>query len=124
MRMCPRCKSKLWDEPKIRVPAGGGGDGVRKILTPHRQEILRIARKYGAREIRVFGSVARSAAGPRSDVDLLVDFDDRQRVQSSLRSLDLAQELEAILGRRVDVATEQSLHWLVQPQVLAEAVPL
>ena len=85
---------------------------------------MRIARRYGAREIRVFGSLARGAATRQSDVDLLVDFDRTRRTRSTLRSIDLALELEKLLSRRVDVATEASLHWYLQPQVVAEAVPL
>lgn len=124
VRICPRCKSKYWDEPKIRVPSWGGGEGIPEILEPYRAQIEKIARRYHVREIRVFGSVARQAASANSDVDLLVEFDRSQRARSALRSIDLAAELESLLGRRVDVATETSLHWLVQPQVVVEAVPL
>jgi len=123
VRRCPRCKSIHWDEPKIRVPRGGGGLGIEDILGPHRVRIAQIARRYGARNLRVFGSVARDSASARSDVDLLVDFDWTRKVRA-LRSVDMARELSDLLGRRVDIATEQSLHWLVQPQVVAEAVPL
>ena len=124
VRLCPRCKSRLWDEPRLYVPSGGGGLGVEEVLGRYRSRIERIAKRYGAREIRVFGSVARGSATLRSDVDLLVDFDRKVRSRSTLRAIDLAQELEELLGRRVDVATESSLHWLIQPQVVSEAVPL
>jgi uncharacterized protein len=103
---------------------GGDGLGVEEVLGPYRSRIARIARRYGVREIRVFGSVARRAASPESDVDLLVEFDRSVPTRSTLRSLDLAEELERLLKRRVDVATEESLHWFVQPQVITEAVPL
>jgi uncharacterized protein len=72
----------------------------------------------------VFGSLARRSATPTSDVDLLVDFDRSKPTRSSLRSVDLARELEKLLGRHVDVATESSLHWYIQPQVVTEAIPL
>jgi uncharacterized protein len=72
----------------------------------------------------VFGSLARGAAGADSDVDLLIDFDRTARTRSSLRSIDLALELERLLSRHVDIVTESSLHWYIQPQVVAEAVPL
>lgn len=124
VRICPRCKSVHWDEPKLRVPAFGGGLGIKELLLPHRRTIQRIAGKYGAREVRVFGSVARNRASPDSDVDFLVEFDPKKRSRSALRSIGLALELEGLLRRRVEVVTENSLHWLVQPQVIAEAVPL
>jgi uncharacterized protein len=106
------------------VPRGGGGLGVEDVLGPYRTRIARVARRYGVREIRVFGSVARNAATTDSDIDLLVDFDWRRKTRSKLRSIDFALELEELLGRHVDVATEDSLHWLVQPQAVVEAVPL
>jgi uncharacterized protein len=124
VRICPRCKSKLWDEPKLRVPTIGNGPGVEEILGPYRRRIDSIARRYGARELRVFGSIARRQGRPSSDVDFLVTFDQDSPSKSALRSLDFARELEDLLGRRVDVATEQSLHWYIQPQVIAEAIPL
>lgn len=124
VKICPRCKSIHWDEPKLYVPTGGGGLGITDVLGPYRDRIERIARRYKARELRVFGSVARQEATLQSDVDLLVDFDRTHKTRSSLRSLDMAVELEKLLGRRVDVSTEDSLHWFVQPQVIAEAVPL
>ena len=124
IRICPRCKSKLWDVPKLRVPTYGGGQGIEDVLGPFRRRIAELARKYGVQEIRVFGSVARGQARPGSDVDLLVTFDRRRRIRSTLRSIDFGRDLEALLHRRVDVLTEHSLHWFIQPQVLAEAVPL
>ncbi len=124
VRICPRCKSAHWDEPRLRIPTGGGGLGIREVLLPHRRAIDRLARKHGAREIRVFGSVARQAASTTSDVDLLVDFDPGVTGRSPLRSLDFAADLERLLHRHVDVVTEESLHWFVQPQVVVEAVPL
>jgi uncharacterized protein len=124
VRICPRCKSPHWDEPKIRVPAGGTGLGIEEVLGPFRSKIERIARQYAAHDLRVFGSVARRAATAESDVDLLVDFDWTRRTRSKLRTIDMAQELERLLGRRVEIATEDSLHWFIQPQVVSEAVPL
>ena len=116
--MCPRCKSTLFDEPKLRVPSGGGGLGIREVLGPFRDGIDRLAKEYGVREIRVFGSVARGSATPKSDVDLLVEF------RGTPRRAELRRDLERLLGRPVDVVTESGLHWYVQPQVIAEATPL
>jgi uncharacterized protein len=98
--------------------------GVEEALGPYRAKIERIGVRYGVREIRVFGSLARGTADSRSDVDLLVDFDRSVKTRSSLRSIDFALELERLLSRHVDVVTEASLHWFIQPQVVTEAVPL
>ncbi len=124
VRICPRCKSSRWDEPRLRVPRGGGGLGVEEVLGPCRSRIWHAARRYGVREVRVFGSVARGSATDHSDVDLLVDFGPRRRSLSALPTIDLGLELERLLHRKVDVVTESSLHWFVQPQVIAESVPL
>jgi uncharacterized protein len=124
VRICPRCKSPYWEVPRIRVPTRGGGLGVEQVLGPYRVRIQRIARKYCVREIRVFGSLARGAATADSDVDLLVEFDRTRKTRSALRAVDFAIELEKLLGRRVDIATADSLHWFVQPQVVTEALPL
>lgn len=118
VRICPRCKSPYFDEPKLKVPNRGGGAGIAQVLGPHRKAIRQIARRYGIREIRVFGSVARGAATPKSDVDLLVDF------RGVPHTAAFRREVERLLHRTVDVVTESSLHWYVQPQVIAEAVPL
>jgi uncharacterized protein len=82
-----------------------------------------IARKYRARNLRVFGSVARNEARPDSDVDLLVEFDPSSSGPTD-RSHRMRRELRELLGRDVDLTTESALHWFVQPQVIAEAVPL
>lgn len=124
VRICPRCKSPYWEEPRILIPQGGGGLGVEEVLGPFRSRIEKIARRFGVREIRVFGSLARRAATPDSDVDFLVEFDRSRSTPSTLRSIDFAMALEALLSRRVDVATESSLHWYIQPQVIAESIPL
>jgi uncharacterized protein len=118
VRLCARCKSPHFDQPKLRIPSFGGGLGVEDILGPHRRAIQLLARRYGAYNVRVFGSVARHSAGESSDVDLLVDFRGRAR-RSELR-----EQLERLLGRSVDVVTDSSIHWFAQPQIVTEAVPL
>jgi uncharacterized protein len=122
VRICPRCKSKLWDRPKVRVELGpANGLGVAEVLAKRRTEILQIARRHGAREVRVFGSVRRGQATHRSDVDLLVRF---RQGADLFDQMHLERELGNLLGRKVDVVTEEGLHPLVRPQVLFEAVPL
>lgn len=122
VRMCPRCKSVLWDRPRIRAKLGpSNGLGVPEVVGKHRAKVLKIARRYGARDVRIFGSVRRGQANPRSDVDLLVRFGNRSDLFDHMH---LEEELGALLGRRVDVVTEEGLHPLVRPQVLFEAIPL
>ena len=120
-RICPRCKSRFWDVPVLRPVRRGTRRGIPEILVPHREAVLRAARRRGFSHVRVFGSVRRSEATRSSDVDLLVD---RSEGASLLDRAALAADLEKILGRRVDVVPEEALHWLVRPQVLFEAVPL
>ena len=95
--------------------------GIAELLEDKRPEILAIAARYGASNLRVFGSVARGEAGPASDVDLLVDFSPGV---SLLDHVGLLQELEALLARKVDVVSARALHWYIKDKVLAEAVPL
>ena len=76
-------------------------------------------RSNHARNPRVFGSVARFEASKSSDIDLLVDFDPEATVYDHVG---LAQELEELFLRRVDVVDPRGLHWLIRAQVLFEAV--
>ena len=90
-------------------------------IRAHRDQILRIAEQYGARNVRIFGSVARGEAQPDSDLDLLVDLDPGR---SLLDHIALIQDLEDLLHRKVDVVESQALHSRIRNRVLAEAVPL
>jgi predicted nucleotidyltransferase len=119
--MCPRCKSRIWNTPDVRPISFGEGLGIPEILGAHRARVLALARKYGAKRVRVFGSVRRRTADKRSDVDLLVDALPRASLLDHAR---LEIELGKLLGRAVDVVEEESLPWSMRPQVLAEAVPL
>ena len=92
-----------------------------KVLTQlkeNRDDILRIAAKHGAYNIRVFGSVVRGEDLPESDVDFLVDLE-------SDRSLfdigGLLIELKNYLKRDVDVVTKNGLHWYIRDRILEEA---
>ena len=91
------------------------------LLRQQREQILEIATRHGAYNVRVFGSAAKGTAGPDSDLDLLVEVRDEH---SSWFPAGLILDLEALLGREVDVVTEGALHWYIRDQVLAEAVPL
>jgi predicted nucleotidyltransferase len=94
---------------------------VNELVRNKREEVLRIARRHGARNVRVFGSVARGEAMPDSDVDFLVDMEPGR----SLFDLGgLLMDLQELLGRRVDVVTEPGLRERVRERVLREAKPL
>lgn len=95
--------------------------GIEEILGPKREEILRIAARHGVTSIRVFGSVARGEAGPESDVDLLVEVGGSV---SPWFPAGLIGDLQDLLGRDIDVATPNGLHWYLKDRILAEAVRL
>jgi hypothetical protein len=92
-----------------------------KLLQEKRREILSIAARHGAGNVRVFGSVARGEAGPESDLDILVDLEPGR---SLLDHAALLLDLEAALGCKVDVVTERGLRARVRENVLREAVAL
>jgi uncharacterized protein len=92
-----------------------------ELIRAKREEIQKIAARHGARNIRVFGSVARGDARPDSDVDLLIDV---EPVTSSWFPAGLVQDLETVLGRRVEVVTELGLNRLIRDDVLREAIPV
>jgi predicted nucleotidyltransferase len=94
---------------------------IQQTIETRRGDILRIAALHGAHNVRVFGSMARGDAGPDSDVDLLVDVGENP---TPFFPGGLLADLEDLLGRRVHVVTEQSLHWYIREQVKEEAVPL
>lgn len=94
---------------------------VNELLQEKRETILLIASKHGVRNVRVFGSAARGEAGERSDIDLLVDT---MEDTSPWFPVGLIQELEDLLGRKVDVVTEDGIYWLLRRRILKEARPL
>jgi uncharacterized protein len=94
---------------------------LEELRTSKRNETLRAAAKRGARNIRVFGSVARGEADASSDVDFLVDLEPNR----SLFDLSgLLIDLEAVLHTEVDVVTERGLREQIRERVLRESVPL
>jgi predicted nucleotidyltransferase len=95
-------------------------DIVQTIQTK-RGEIVRLAARYGARHVRLIGSVARGEARPGSDVDFLVEFEPGRTL---LDHAALIQDLEALLECKVDVASERGLRDRIRTRVLAEAIPL
>ena len=92
-----------------------------ELLNTKKDAIAQLAREYGASNLRFFGSFVRGDETPESDIDLLVDMDlDR----SLFDQITLKQEMEALLGRKVDLVTERSIYWLIRRRILKEAIPL
>ena len=92
-----------------------------ELLRMKREDILRIAARHGARNMRIFGSVARGETGPESDIDFLVEMEEGR---SLLDRIALWQDIEELLGCQVDVVSERALHWYIRDRILKEAVPL
>lgn len=92
-----------------------------EIFKSKRNEILAIAAKHGAANVRIFGSVVRGEDTPDSDVDVLVDMDPGRSLYDLVG---LQQDIETLLGRKADVLTEGALSRYLKDRILAEAVPL
>jgi predicted nucleotidyltransferase len=116
-----------------RLPRSSGGGNVIAGMSPatahidlptlraRRDQILSCAAQHGARNVRVFGSIARGEAEADSDVDLLVKMD---QGRSLLDLVGLWQELEDLLGARVDVLSEGGVSPHLRERIFADAVAL
>ncbi|MBS4018279.1 MAG: nucleotidyltransferase family protein [Dechloromonas sp.] len=91
-------------------------------LHAQKNTITALGRQYGARRIRVFGSVARGEEGPDSDVDFLVEFD--QGYDLFAQRLPLTRQLSELLGRPVDLLPEHELNRHLRESILNEAIEL
>ena len=91
-------------------------------LRERREEILQIAARHGALNVRVFGSVVRGEETPDSDIDFLIDYDLEKTTPWFPGGL--VMDLQDLLGRKVDVLTEKGISPLIRERVLAEAKPL
>jgi predicted nucleotidyltransferase len=91
------------------------------LIETHRAELLALARRRGITGVRVFGSMSRGDGRDDSDVDLLVTLSPGT---SGLALGGLLVDAQELLGRRVDVVTEASLHPALRERVVASAVPL
>ena len=94
---------------------------INALLQEKREAILQLAAKHGARNVRVFGSVARHEANAQSDIDFLVDMEPGR---SLMDQGGLLMDLRELLGREVDVVTEKGLYWLLRRRILKETRPL
>jgi len=92
-----------------------------QLLQKRRSDILRLATQHGAKRVRVFGSVIRGTATEASDIDLLVAFEPDR---SLLDLIGFKQDLQELLGRKVDVVSEGGLSPYLKDRILQEAQPL
>ncbi|ACK73264.1 DNA polymerase beta domain protein region [Gloeothece citriformis PCC 7424] len=92
------------------------------LLMDKREEILQIATKHGAYNVRIFGSVARGEETEESDIDFLIDYD-LEKITPWFPSK-LMRDLQTLLGTKVDIVTERGLKERVREKVLQEAIKL
>jgi predicted nucleotidyltransferase len=95
--------------------------GITETILDKKEQILALAAKHGASNVRVFGSVANGTAGQNSDIDFLVDL---EKGRSLFDLGGLLMDLQQLFGRKVDVVTENGLHWYIKDRVLREAKPI
>ena len=94
---------------------------ITEILQAKREEVLKIAASHGARNVQIFGSLARGEATATSDLDILVTLDPDRTL---LDLVAIKQDLEDLLNCPVDVVTEAAISPYIRDQVLKEAVVL
>jgi hypothetical protein len=112
---------EFWNEVSKAVSDGNRPKSLRTAVMEKRERILEVAAKHGASNVRVFGSVARGTAGPNSDVDFLVELAPGTSFSAEEH---LTRELEELLERRVDLATQETLKPRIRDRALREAIPL
>jgi len=94
---------------------------MRKLIQKYRSQIMEIAGKYGASNVRIIGSVARGEARENSDIDFLVSFEPGRTL---LDHAGLIIDLEALLERKIDVASDGGLKERYKDEILQDAVEL
>lgn len=97
------------------------GAAIGEAIRERREEILRVVMAHGAMQVRLIGSVARSEARPDSDVDLLVKW---REGTSLLDQAALKLEIENLLGRRVDIASDGWVKPSIRESVYRDAIAL
>ena len=95
--------------------------GIAEIIQDKKEQIIVLAAKYGASNVRVLGSVANGTADQNSDIDFLVDL---EKGRSLFDLGGLLMDLQELFDRKVDVVTENGLHWYIKERVLTEAKPI
>lgn len=111
-----------WYHQIWEIEPQGKSNDTQTITTRKKEEIETIATKNGAYNPWIFGSVARKEETETSDIDFLIDYD-INKVTAWFPS-GLIQDLEALLNRKVDVVTTNSLHYIIRDKVLREVIPL
>ena len=91
------------------------------LRNQRRADILKLAARHGAHDLRVFGSIARGEQREGSDVDLLVSWD---KGRDLFDHVELKEDLQDLLGVKVDVVTDTSLQWYIRDRARAAARPL
>ena len=95
--------------------------GIPEIIQDKKEQVLALATRHGASNVRIFGSVANGTAKTDSDIDFLVDLEPGR----SLFDLGgLLMDLQQLFDRKVDVVTENGLHWYIKERILREAKPI
>jgi hypothetical protein len=94
---------------------------IRERLTALRLDVLAVARRHGASNLRIYGSIATGQEHEYSDLDLLVDLSPEQ---SLLGMISLRHDLEDLLGCSVDLTEERTLHPLIRDEILGQAIVL
>jgi hypothetical protein len=94
---------------------------IKEIVAIKREDALKIAKLRGARNLRIFGSVARGHGRPDSDIDLLVEMEESRTL---FDMAELTLDLEELFGRKVHVCTPDSIYWLLRKKILREAKPI
>ena len=107
--------------PDPRPQDKAGSMGIADLLGARREEVLRLAAKHGARNVRIFGSAARGEADATSDLDFLIELEPGHNL---LDMGGLLMDLQSLLGRPVDVISEKGLRPSIRARVLREAVRL
>jgi len=95
--------------------------GIPEIIQDRKEQILALAARYGASNIRIFGSVANGTADENSDIDFLVDM---EKGRSLFDLGGLLMDLQELFNRKVDVVTEKGLHERIRERVLRQAITL
>jgi predicted nucleotidyltransferase len=95
--------------------------GIPEIIDGKKEQILALAAKHGALNVRIFGSVANGTADEKSDIDFLVDM---EKGRSLFDLGGLLMDLQELFGRKVDVVTEKGLRERIREAVLRQAVQL
>ena len=114
-----KSKAQTRKTPKSRKKPGN----QKKTLTQLRDEILPVLEPYGVRRLALFGSVVRGEATKRSDIDILVDFEEPRRKPLGLfKWVELEEELGKRLGREVDLVSNAALNKYIRPYVEKEMV--